>query len=357
MFKMKTHFLLMFIGLSLLASQGCKKDNAGDQPVVAHAYDRGVFITSEGQYPTGAGAVSFYDRATGAVQKDIFRQVNGGPLGNVVQSMEIFDTLAYIVVNNGGKIEVVSAGTFKSKGTIAGFTSPRYFLGIAGDKAYVSDWANNVAIVNTATRQIVETIPTGTGPEQMVVSGKDVYVVNGGGWDIDSTVTVIDSHTDRVIHTVKVGKRPTGAVTDGEGNVWVMCSGKGFNDFPQAGDTRGHLVRINHSTYAVDKDIAFLGTVLHPERLTVNKEKTMLYFLYAGGIYQMNIASHIYDYSVLVENGNFYNLGCDPAENVIYATDALDFQQAGLTYRFKAGDGTLISSFGVGVGPGNFCFR
>jgi YVTN family beta-propeller protein len=354
---MKTRFFLMFISISLLIAQGCKKDTNVEKPIVEHAFDHGVFITSEGQYPAGAGAVSFYNRNTGQVQKDIFQQVNGMPLGNIVQSMEIFDSLAYIVVNNAGKVEVVSAGTFKSKGTITGFVSPRYFLGISGNKAYVSDWANNIAIVNTATRLVTGTIPTGTGPEQMVMKGNDVYVINGGGWDIDSTVTVIDTRTDKVIHTIQVGKRPTGIILGGDGNIWVMCSGKGFNNWLQAGDTGGHLMRINTATYAVDKDKAFPGTALHPERLTTNRDKTILYFLYSGGIYQMNLALPVLGYSILVGNRNFYNLGCDPIDNVIFATDALDFQQAGLTYRFKAEDGTLINSFGVGVGPGNFCFR
>lgn len=354
---MKTRLLVLFAGIGLLLTQSCKKDIIVDPPAVEHAYDHGVFITSEGQYPSGAGTVSFYNRVTGQVQKDIFKDVNGVPLGNIVQSMQIFDTLAYIVVNNGGKVEVASAGTFKSKGTISGLTSPRYFLGISGSKAYVSDWANNVAVVNTATKEVIGTIPTGTGPEQMVRTGNDVYIINGGGWGIDSTVTVINTTTDMATHTIRVGKRPTGIVTDGNGYVWVMCSGRGFNGYPAAGDSEGHLMRINPSTYNIDKEIIFPGTDLHPEHLIVNTNKTKLYFLYSGGIYQMNIEAHIFEYSVLVESGNFYNLGFDPVDNVIFATDALDFQQNGLTFRFNSESGAIINSFGVGVGPGNFFFR
>lgn len=353
---MKNRFLLLFAGVSLLLSQSCKKD----PQLVELTFDHGVFITCEGQFGSGNGTVSFYNRTTGQVQKDIFKLVNGVPLGDVVQSVEIFDSLAYIVVNNSAKVEVVDASTFKSKGTINGLTSPRYFLGISGSKAYVSDWANNIAVVNIATRAVIKTIPTGTGPELMVKAGNDIYVINGGGWGIDSTATVINTITDKATHTIQVGKRPTGIVTDGDGNVWVMCSGKGFNGWSQAGDSEGHLMRINPSTYSVDKDIAFPGTDLHPEHLTANKDKTILYFLYSGGIYQMNIASHISDYSALVETGNFYNLGFDPVDNVIFATDALDYQQAGLTYRFNAENGAMVSSFGVfevGVVPGNFFFK
>lgn len=352
---MKNRFLKILVGAVVLVSHSCAKDaTIVVPPVVEHAFDHGIFITNEGQFPSGAGAVSFYNRTTGQVQKDIFQQVNGVPLGNIVQSMEIFDSLAYIVVNNAKIVEVVSAGTFKSKGIISGLTSPRYFLGINGNKAYVSDWANNIAVVNPATRLVMKTIPTGTGPEQMIMVGTDIYVINGGGWGIDSTVTVIDTRTDVATHTIQVGKRPTGIVTDGIGNVWVMCSGQSYG-----GNSEGHLMRINPSTYIIDKDIAFPGTALHPERLMANKDKTILYFLYSGGIYQMNIALHVFDYSVLLEKGNFnfYNLGFDPVENVILATDAFNFQQNGITYRINAENGNIINSFGVGVGPGNFFFK
>ena len=352
---MKNRFLSLFIGLSLLLSQSCKKDTTVDPPlVVEHAYDHGVFITSEGLFPTGAGAVSFYNRVTGQVQKDIFQDVNGNPLGNIVQSIEIYDTLAYIVVNNGGTVEVVSAGTFKSKGTISGLTSPRYFMGISAGKAYVSDWANFIAVIDLATRKVIDTIPAGTGPEQMVKTGNDVYVINGGGWSIDSTVTVINSVTDIATHTIRVAKRPTGIVTDGDGNVWVMCSGQSYG-----GNSQGHLMRINSSTYKVDKDVPFPGTTLHPDKLAINKDKSKLYFLYSGGIYQINITSDVLEFTELVAKGNFnlYNIGFDPVENVIFATDALGFQQAGLTYRFNTENGSMIDSFGVGVVPGNFYFR
>lgn len=352
---MKNRFLLLLAGVSMLLAQSCKKDTIEVPPVVEHAYDHGVFVTSEGQYPAGAGTVSFYNRTTGDVVKDIFQDANGLPLGNIVQSVEIFDSLAYIVVNNSSAVEVVSAGTFKFKGTISGFKSPRYFLGINDSKAYVSDWANNIAVVNPATRLITNTIPAGTGPEQMLKAGNDVYVLNVGGWGIDSSVTVINTLTDMVTHTIRVAKRPTGIVADKDGNIWVMCSGQSY-----LGSSRGHLLRINPTTYMVDKDIPFPGTALHPEKLAINKDRTVLYFLYSGGIFQMNISTSVYEYSMLVETGNFYNLGFDPVDNVIYATDALDFQQKGLTYRFNPANGEMMDTFGVfevGVVPGNFFFK
>jgi len=204
---------------------------------------------------------------------------------------------------------------------------------------------------------ISTSIVTGTGPEKMVMAGTDVYVINGGGFSIDSTVTVIDCQNDVVIKTIQVGKRPTGIVKDADGSIWVMCSGKGFNGWPQAGDSEGHLIKINPVSHDIEKDIVFPGSENHPEKLAINKNGSFLYFLYSGGIYQMNISAHDYQYSVLVKSGNFYNLGCDPVSNFIFATDPIDFQQDGYVFRFNTVDGAKIDSVKVGIAPGEFCFR
>jgi len=51
----------------------------------------------------------------------------------------------------------------------------------------------------------------------------------------------------------------------------------------------------------------------------------------------------------------FYSLAIDPKSSVIYASDAIDYQQNGLILRFKP-DGTLIDSSRAGIIPGRFVF-
>jgi YVTN family beta-propeller protein len=365
--KISTSILTVVIFINLMQLSGCRKDSTSDNEgpvkppdtgqIVKPPFAEGIFITNEGQFPSGSGSVSFYNRTTGLVQNDIFNEVNGFPLGSVVQSMEVYDSLAYIVVNNSGKVEVVNAGTFKSTGTIIGLNSPRYFLGIDSTKAYVSDWPNTIAVINLQTLSVLKTVSTGTGPDKMLLNGDEVYVINGGGWGIDSSLTLINTHSDQVIKTIAVGKRPTGIVRDASGGIWVMCSGKGYNGWPQADDSEGHLLKINPHLHTIEKNIVFPGTALHPEKLVINKEGTILYFLYSGGIYQMNIASASYEYYALVNNGNFYNLGYDPFSGFIFASDPVNFQQDGYVYRFNATNGAKMDSVKVSVGPGEFCFR
>jgi len=54
-------------------------------------------------------------------------------------------------------------------------------------------------------------------------------------------------------------------------------------------------------------------------------------------------------------NGTFYSLAIDPGTDEIYTTDALDFQQDGVMYRFNSA-GAMLDSVTLGIIPGNFSF-
>ncbi len=52
----------------------------------------------------------------------------------------------------------------------------------------------------------------------------------------------------------------------------------------------------------------------------------------------------------------FYGLGTDPATSDIYVSDAVDYLQKGIIYRFRY-DGTPIDTFKTGIIPSYFCFK
>ena len=66
-----------------------------------------------------------------------FLKCNGRPLGDVPNSMIINGYLAYIVVNNSGKIEVINRNSLESVATINGLISPRNMAVVNDNKAYV----------------------------------------------------------------------------------------------------------------------------------------------------------------------------------------------------------------------------
>ncbi|MBL7884807.1 MAG: hypothetical protein JNL69_12110 [Bacteroidia bacterium] len=352
-------FSVLVTGTTMI---GCKKDEPTPDPTIPNptmVYDNGVFITNEGPFGSGTGTVSFYSRVNSSVYNDIFEAKNSFPLGNIVQSIEVFNNWAYIVVNNAGKVEIADANSFASNGTITGFTYPRYFLGIDNNKAYVSEWgtggmAGSVKVVNLLTKTITSTINTGKGAEGMVKLGAKVFVACGGGFDNDSVVTIINSLDNTVDTTIVVGPNPSNIQVDTDGNVWVLCKGK-YNSSWTALEQTGRLVKINGTTNVIELSLTFLSTFSQPSNLVVNALKNILYYNYDGKVYSHPIASTSLSSSATI-NRSFYGLGIDPVSNYFYASDALDFSSNGKVIRYTSA-GVAIDSFNVGVIPGNFCFR
>jgi hypothetical protein len=352
---MKT--VLSFISLfsSLILITGCiDKNNVTPSGTWANT----VFIINEGPFQTGSGSVSAFNRESLEVTNNLFETVNGRPLGNIVQSMTIYKDKAYIVVNNSGKIEVVNLADFKSDTTIEYLVLPRYFIGFNDQKAYVSCWDSTVKVINLIDYSIIASIQTGTGPDEMILAGDKLFVLNSGGFDTDSTVSVIRTDDDEPAVLIKVGDRPSGIQKDVNGNIWVLCSGKGWNGFPAPGDSRGKLVCIDPVSFEIIKEIYFPDSENHPDNLIIDENGTKLYYSHPAGIFAFSVyALSLETLPLITGNAMFYGLGYDKATKMVLATDPLDYAQNGWVFRFNAADGAAVDSFPVGVIPNGFCFN
>jgi YVTN family beta-propeller protein len=91
--------------------------------------------------------------------------------------------------------------------------APKAYVGLFGDNA--------VAVIDTATNQLVKTLPVPAGPEGLVASpdGTRVYASSAG----DSTVSVISTVTDRVVSTIEVGKMPHGLSISRDGRQLLVA--------------------------------------------------------------------------------------------------------------------------------------
>jgi len=359
--KTKQLFYLSVLTVAITFSS-CKKDDpepALGGGTAGTSYASGIFVTNEGTFGSGTGTINFYNRSTGAVSNDIFEAKNGYPLGNIVQSMELFNSKAYIVVNNAGKVEVADGTSFATAGTISGFTYPRYFLGVNSGKGYVSEWgaggvAGAIKVVDLSTKTITGTITTGKGAEGMVLAGSKVYVACGGGFDNDSVVTVINSNTNAVTTNIYVGANPKSIKMDANGKIWVLCSGQWDPTYTFL-ISPAKLVRIDTATATVDLTLPFASTFSQPSSLVTNNAKTTLYYSYSGGVYAHSYAASVLSGTAII-NRSFYGLGVDPTNDYFYGSDAVDFSSNGKVIRYNA-SATLVDSFAVGVIPGNFFFK
>jgi hypothetical protein len=339
----------------ILLFTSCEKDS-NDHP--AGAWSNSVFIINEGPYPTGSGTISAFNRETLEVTDDLFGTANGRPLGNVVQSLTVHGDKAYIVVNNANKIEVVNLEDFKSVASIENLVLPRYFVAPDDLKGYVSCWDSTVKVVNLADYSIINSIKVGTGPDELITVGNYLFVINTGGFGTDSTLSVINMNSGNLLESLVVGHRPVGMQVDENGNVWVLCAGKGWNGFPALGDTPGRLVCISPSNLSILKEFTFPDSENHPDNLIINKEGNTLFYNYPRGIHAFSIsATALNEHPAILVNETIYGMGFDKDVSMIYVTYPLDYLQNGWIYRFREQDGAEVDSFPVGIIPNGFCFN
>ncbi len=346
MIKQRPSFLLLIAAVVFLYS--CRKDRPqkSDNAPVQVGATGGVYITNEGNFQFGNSTVSYYNIASGTSVEDLFEPANSSSLGDVCQSMYLFNGKAYIVVNNSNKVEVVNPITFESIATITGFTSPRYFLPVSNSKAYVTDiYANKISIVNLSSNTITGAITCPKGTEELVLSYGKAFVTNTNR----NKVYVINTSTDILEDSIQVTHGSNSIREDKNGKLWIMCGGNSSNN--------AALYKIDPITKQVENTFQFASSSDSPWRLRMNGTNDTLYYL-NNGVYQMGIdASNLPSSVFIAEDGrNFYGLGVHPSENVVYVADAIDYVQRGIVYRYRS-DGSVINNFLAGIIPNDFCFN
>jgi DNA-binding beta-propeller fold protein YncE len=323
---------------------------------------RGMFIVNEGNFTFENASVTYYNIDSGEVIQDAFFITNALPLGDVAVSMCIRDSLGYVVVNNSGRIYVLHTGTFAYKGKITGLVSPRHIHFISDTKAYVTDlYARSIAVVNPVTLEITGSIDVRNdqdefgqhSTEQMVQLDRYVYT---NCWSYDNQILVIDSEQDRVVDSIEVIKQPNSMVLDRDHALWVLSDG-GWIGSPYGYETPG-LVKVAAGSTEAAEVLRFQDGE-SPSSLCINGSGDTLYYINRH-VYRMSV--HERTPSVFLDSpyaegtwGGFYRIGVDPVSSDVYVTDAIDFSQPGLVYRY-APDGEPLDTIEAGIVPGAICF-
>lgn len=338
-------FAFVFI-FSACSKDGDDKQNQG--------IGKGFFVLNEGTFTYANASLSFFDEDSMMMNNNLFFKVNNAPLGDVANSMTLWNNKLYLVVNNSGYIYKVDAKTIAYESQLAGMHSPREMLIISDTKAYVSDlYETGFHVINPSTMEYVDFVRTGKSTENMLLIGDEVFITNWSQYEQqmpNNTVLIIDSKTDQVVDSVNVTKEPNSIVIDRNGKLWVLCSG-GWE-----GEETPALIQIDPQTRTIIKKLDF-EVPAYPSRLSINKQGDRLYYINTD-VFALDIEDLCLPTEPLIEAGKhyFYNIALHPQTSILVLTDALGFTEKGYLFRYQ-NDGRLIDSVQAGIIPNKIVFN
>ncbi len=318
---------LAFLALLITIITSCESadDNmVQPQSVPLGAYENGIIVNGEGGFNNGNAYVSYISNDLSVTENTIFNNVNNEPLGDLSQSITLAGELAYIVVNNSKKIEVVNRYSFESVATIdSDLVNPRH-IAISNEKGYVTDWGDGtdatddyIAVLNLETYTVEATIPVGEGPEQILEKNGKLYVSQKGGYNINNKITVIDT-SDNSISTIAINDVPDEMFFDNNGNLVVLCEGENKYWETPPSETDASITKINLNDNSVSSNLVFT-TGEHPNLMTY--ENGTIYYVLNNKLYSFQDTNTSLPASSILNLGD-KTYGLSIKENRIYATNA-----------------------------------
>lgn len=354
--KLFKYALTLALATAAVSFTSCNKHDE-DDPMIDYSTGTGLFVVNEGNFTYSNASITFYDPATGETVNEAFRTANGVKLGDVAQSMAYDGKNAWIVVNGSHIIYAINPVTFKETGRMEDMGSPRYLEFISPDKAYLTQlYDNRIWIIDPSKYIItgyvdVPGMDVATGStECMVRDGKYVYCTC---WSYNTSIIKIDTTTDKVVASVEVGIQPQSLVIDANGTLWTITDG-GWEGNP-LGYEEPALVAIDASTMKVTRTLKFeLGSM--PSKLCIDHQGKNLLWL-NGSVYKMGISDSALPAAPFISTTSWlYGLTVNPVNGDIYTSDAIDYMQPGVVYRYNAA-GQEVAKFRAGIIPGSFCWK
>ena len=352
-------FILFVAVIFQITVSSCEKNPAAanDNDIPGTILD-GALIVNEGVFQQGNASLSFFERGSEMIYNNIFAQKNNEKLGDVANSIIIRDSLAYLVINNSDKIEVIGTGDFQRqlKITLPAGTSPRYIaFGDSGDMFVTSLYTATILIIDTQTGNVEGDIPVGANPEEIIRIGERLFVANSG-FGAGHTLSVI-TLPDRYIHAaIEVGDNPRFLRMDSAGRLHVLCSGA-YNDWSDpADDTPGGIWVVDPVSETVT-DSLLLPQGKHPGKFDIGEDDTG-YMIVNDRIWTYNtrtLAIKTMDLAGAVSMTPYavrYNRG----EHLLYVLDAVDYVSTGKLWLFSPDGSPTGGPFETGVIPSDLVF-
>ncbi len=306
-----------------------------------------VLVLNEGNFQHGNASLGIYNSTTNTYTSNVFKNSQGYPVGDVLQSVTTINGEYWLVINNSGKIIVLDSATLDFKHEIKGFTSPRYVTASYDQrKAFVSDlYSDELYVVNTSNYSISNHIPLTGWSDQMALVASHLWVTNRE----KPYVYIVDMVAEKVIDSIAVGNNASTLIQLDNIDVALLCEGK-----LNSGEA-SEIFFIDPKARQVAKSIAF-DKGIKPIHLRQDKGTRAIYCAYKG-IHAINPDTYTYEGKVLdLPDANIYGFDIDPQTGNLFIGDAKDFvEKSEVSIYFRTLD--FKQKFTSGVICNGFTFR
>ena len=393
--------LLFALSIFSLLLAGCTKDNSGnsssggnnsntpggeeltsDKDLVGQVVNlegfenlpEKIFVLNEGQMSKNNSTLDMLRTNDGNYINSVFKKMNpevGAGLGDVGNDILVCGDEIWLVINNSGLVDVLSAENEKEIAAIA-IPTPRS-IAVDDKYAYVSSWAGahfaggtstaltlkgRVYRIDLATKKLIDNVEVGYQPEGLAIRSGKLYVANSGGingglesmnYTYDNTVSVIDLETFTVTKTITVGTNPQSVYYDGSSYIYISSFGDYYtvHSALHAIDGEDNVTKVSDYasiTAQCGNRVYCLG---NNNELDWNAAADFTAWYASdgskGGSLELNLGS-VYPY-------HWYFL----SQDTILISDALDYTLPGKVHCFHNGE--LIWSITAGVCPGHFAVK
>ena len=341
-----------------------------------------VFLLNEGQMGANNASLDFIRMSDGNYITGAFKKMNpgvGAGLGDVANDVAVHGDELWIVVNNSGIVEVVSAKD-ETEIAVIPVPTPR---NIAFDDtyAYVTSWAGayvtggydeswnyvitdsknpkgQVYRIDLKTKKVAGSVEVGYQPEGIAIYNGLLYVANSGGissqlpptYSYDNTVSFIDTQNFKVTGSLEVQVNLKNVYSDGKGNIYVTTLGNYW-------DVHSGLYKINLSLPS-GSNVSKVADYVSVSALCGDT----VYCIGTDSEFDWTATSHVYkawsvrdgtrsDMTLNVSATALYGLYALDADTFL-VTDAGDYFNPGTVACYDKG--AKLWSVTAGVCPGHF---
>ena len=324
----------LFIVLLLLV--GCSSNPIVDNTEQTAQW---IFVANEGNFGASNGSISMINN-----NDEVYHIEE---VGDVVQSLEVYEDKLLVVVNNSHMIKVydISEDGLSLPGIEISTdnSSPRELV-VVGDKVYFTNWnTQDVKVLNMVNYNIETSISVDGLPESIVTDGSYLWVgiTMNSDWSSASSVVKIDVSTNSIVETYEVGLGPQSLVIENN-DVYVARTFYDENWVSFHGSSKISQSEITMKNYGV-------GTACGGSMMKYNSE---VYRSFDGGIATLDFELNINTASKI----GSYN------QSQVYSTEVIgDYIYFGITDYIEINEvrvvdfnGNEVSTYDVGILPGDF---